>query len=97
MPVIPAIQTFELYTCSIGSFGVYATVNNIDCGAQTAEINFWMYNSMDQGSFGDYADHPAFSLSGMERQVMWWHWTEQHSWGPASTVPGSSSDSDSDW
>lgn len=80
------IQTFELYTCSIGSFGIYATVNSIDCTAGTAEMNIWMYNAMDQGSFGRYASHPLFSLSGMERQYMWWNWTESHSWSP--TPPG---------
>jgi hypothetical protein len=89
-PLIPTIQTFELYTCSIGSFGIYATVDSVDCAAQTAGMNIWMYNAMDQGSFGKYASHPAFALSGMERQYMWWNWTESHSWGAAAPSGGGS-------
>jgi hypothetical protein len=49
-----------------------------------------MYNAMDQGSFGKYASHPAFALSGMERQYMWWNWTESHSWGAAAPSGGGS-------
>lgn len=82
LPVVPAAQTFQLYTCSIGSFGIFATVDTIDCAAGTATMNIWMYNAMDRGSFGRFADHPLFALSGMERQYMWWNWSETHSWGP---------------
>ena len=85
---LAGVQTFELYTCSIGSFGIYATADSIDCAAKTARINIWMYNAMDQGSFGKYASHPAFALSGMERQYMWWNWTEPHSWGPPAPTGG---------
>ncbi len=82
------IETFELSTCSIGSFGIYATVNSIDCAAKTASMKIWMYNSMDRDSFGRFADHPLFALSGMERQVMWWSWSEPCSWGPVVTPGG---------
>lgn len=85
---VPEIQTFELYTCSIGSFGIYATVDTIDCTAKSARINIWMYNAMDRESFGRFADHPAFSLSGMERQYMWWNWKENHRWGTAAVQSG---------
>ena len=98
-PLGPNIQTFELYTCSIGSFGIYATVDSIDCAAKTAEMNIWMYNAMDQESFGRYASHPAFALSGMERQYMWWNWRESHRWsaGPGSAGVGGSGSGSSDW
>jgi outer membrane protein OmpA-like peptidoglycan-associated protein len=76
------VQTFELNTCSIGSFNIYATVDSIDCAAQTARMNIWMYNAMSKRSFGRFADHPAFRLSGMKKQYMWWNWPESHSWGP---------------
>ncbi|WP_054032064.1 eCIS core domain-containing protein [Desulfatitalea tepidiphila] len=93
----PPVQTFELYTCSIGSFGIYVTVDSIDCATQTADMNIWMYNAMDQGSFGQYASHPAFALSGMERQYMWWNWHESHSWGAAPAPGGGSGGGSSEW
>jgi len=96
-PLMPTVQTFELYTCSIGSFGIYATVNTIDCAAKTAQMNIWMYNAMDRGSFGRYASHPVFALSGMERQYMWWNWTESHSWGPSGTPSGGPGGGSSGW
>lgn len=85
--VIPETQTFELYTCSIGSFGIYITVDSIDCAAHTAEFNIWMYNTMDRDSFAAYADDPVFSLSGMASQFMWWNWKESFHWGPAPALP----------
>ncbi len=96
-PMVPSVQTFELYTCSIGSFGIYATVDSIDCAAQTAEMKIWMYNSMDQGSFGRFAGHPLFALSGMERQYMWWSWTESYSWGPPPAGGAGSGGGSSSW
>jgi hypothetical protein len=84
---LPEIQTFELYTCSIGSFGIYATVDSIDCAAKTARMNIWMYNAMDRDSFGQYARHPLFVASGMRRQYMWWNWHELHRWGPVPPAP----------
>jgi hypothetical protein len=86
-PGIPTVQTFGLYTCSIGSFGIYATVDRIDCMAKTARMNIWMYNAMDRDSFGRYASHPLFAASGMERQYMWWNWSEYHRWGPVPFTP----------
>lgn len=86
-PGVPTIQTFELYTCSIGSFNIYATVDSIDCAAKTAGMNIWMYNAMSRRSFGRYASHPLFRLSGMEKQYMWWNWKESHNWGSAP-APG---------
>jgi len=94
---VPEIQTFELYTCSIGSFGIYATVDTIDCTAKSARINIWMYNAMDRESFGRFADHPAFSLSGMERQYMWWNWKENHRWGTAAVQPGTTGGPGGGW
>lgn len=87
-PVMPTVQTFELYTCSIGSFNVYATVDSVDCAAKTARLNIWMYNAMSKRSFGKYASHPVFVLSGMEKQYMWWNWKESHNWGPAPASGG---------
>jgi hypothetical protein len=86
-PVIPEIQTRNLYTCSIGSFGIYATLDYIDCSKNAARINIWMYNAMDKQSFGKYAKDPAFALCGMKRQYMWWNWMEK--WGnpPLSVQP----------
>jgi len=73
-------ETDALATCAIGSFGILATVNSIDCKKNTAELNIWMYNSMDKKSFGMGRFHPRFWGSGMKSQYMWWHWTESHSW-----------------
>jgi hypothetical protein len=85
---VPPVETFALYTCSIGSFNIYATVDSIDCAAQTARMNIWMYNAMSKKSFGKFASNPAFRLSGMEKQYMWWNWSESHSWGPSGTTGG---------
>ncbi|MBK8261206.1 MAG: hypothetical protein IPK80_07670 [Nannocystis sp.] len=79
-PVFPVIQTQNLYTCSIGSFNIYTTVDAIDCAAKTATMNYWMYNSMSKRSFGRFADHPVFSMSGMATQYMWWNWAEYVEW-----------------
>lgn len=86
---IPDVQTNSLYTCSIGSFNIYTTVDAIDCGAKTATMNFWMYNAMSRTSFGRFASNPAFALSGMRTQYMWWNWVETVDWssGTMKTVP----------
>jgi hypothetical protein len=88
-PLIPQVQTRELYTCSVGSFNIYTTVDQIDCGAKTAIMNFWMYNAMSRRSFGRFANHPAFALSRMATQFMWWNWVESVEWtsGPVRTMP----------
>lgn len=91
------IQTWELYTCSIGSFNIYVTVDMIDCATNTATLNIWMYNAMSQRSFGRFASHPAFRLSGMEKQYMWWNWTETISWTGAGTVTTVVPPDSSDW
>ncbi|TKD09144.1 hypothetical protein [Polyangium fumosum] len=85
---LPEIQTEKLYTCSIGSFNIYTSVNKIDCTTRTAQMNFWMYNSMSRRSFGDFASHPVFSLCGMATQYMWWNWVESVDWsdGTVRTV-----------
>jgi hypothetical protein len=82
----PEIQTRNLYTCSIGSFNLYTTV---DCPAKTATMDFWMYNNMSRRSFGQFASHPAFRLSGMKSQYMWWNWKESVDWssGTMRLVP----------
>jgi hypothetical protein len=87
--LLPSAQTNALYTCSIGSFNIYTTVDAINCSAKTATMNFWMYNNMSKRSFGRFADHPAFSLSGMKNQYMWWNWVESVEWtsGSVKTVP----------
>lgn len=86
---LPAIQTRDLYTCSVGSFNIYTTVDRIDCAGKTATLNYWMYNSMSRRSFGRFASHPAFSLSGMATQYMWWNWVESVDWstGVVRTLP----------
>jgi hypothetical protein len=86
---IPDIQTGALYTCSIGSFNIYTTVDSIDCKAKTATMNFWMYNAMSKRSFGRFAEHPVFALCGMKTQYMWWNWVEKISWsaGTVKTIP----------
>lgn len=92
---LPAIQTDNLYFCSIGSFNIYTTVDAINCAAKTATMNFWMYNAMSRTSFGRFASHPAFALSGMKTQYMWWNWVETVDWisGIVRTVPRTSSGS----
>ena len=83
------IQTDNLYTCSIGSFNIYTTVDRIDCTAKTATMNFWMYNAMSKRSFGRFAEHPVFALCGMRTQYMWWNWVESVDWssGAVRNVP----------
>jgi hypothetical protein len=93
---LPEIQTRNLYTCSIGSFNIYTTVDRIDCAAKTATVNFWMYNSMSKRSFGKFASHPVFSVSGMATQYMWWNWVESVDWSSGTMKvlprpPGASS------
>jgi hypothetical protein len=87
--LLPSVQTDALYTCSIGSFNIYTTVDAIDLPKQTATMNFWMYNSMSKTSFGKFASHPAFALSGMKTQYMWWNWVEMVEWstGNVKDVP----------
>lgn len=77
---LPEIQTNNLYTCSIGSFNIYTTLDSVDCTAKTAAMNFWMYNNMSKRSFGQFADDPVFALSGMKSQYMWWNWKESVDW-----------------
>jgi hypothetical protein len=86
---IPEIQTRELYTCSIGSFNIYTTADQIDCGAKKATLNFWMYNNMSKHSFGRFASEPVFAACGMKSQYMWWNWVESIDWsgGTILTVP----------
>lgn len=87
--LLPSVQTDALYTCSIGSFNIYTTVDAIKLTAQTATMNFWMYNAMSKTSFGKFASHPAFALCGMKTQYMWWNWVENVEWasGNVKTVP----------
>jgi hypothetical protein len=87
--LLPSVQIDALYTCSIGSFNIYATVDAINLKARTATMNFWMYNAMSKTSFGKFASHPAFSLSGMKTQYMWWNWLEDVEWttGNVKDVP----------
>jgi hypothetical protein len=88
-PVIPSIQTRNLYTCSIGSFNIYTTADQIDCAAKRATLNFWMYNNMSKHSFGRFADDPVFVACGMKSQYMWWNWVDSIEWsrGPVNTLP----------
>lgn len=88
-PLSTEIQTGNLYTCSIGSFNIYTSVDRINCTAKTAQMNFWMYNAMSRHSFGRFASNPAFALSGMATQYMWWNWVESVDWssGTVRTVP----------
>jgi hypothetical protein len=91
--LLPSIQTNNLYTCSIGSFNVYTTIDAIDCSAKTATMNFWMYNSMSKRSFGRFADNPVFVACGMKTQFMWWNWVEYVDWssGTVKTLPKTTS------
>ena len=91
--IMGGVQTDALYTCSIGSFNIYATVDRIDCAAKTATLDFWMYNSMSRRSFGRFANHPVFFLSGMATQYMWWNWVESVEWtrGMVRTLPSATS------
>jgi len=86
---IPEIQTRNLYTCSIGSFNLYTTVDQIDCAGKTATFDFWMYNNMSKRSFGRFASRPEFRLCGMKSQYMWWNWKEQVDWstGAMRVIP----------
>lgn len=90
---IPEIQTRKLYICSIGSFNLYTTVDKIDNSAKKAKMNFWMYNCMSKHSFGKFANDPVFSLCKMEKQYMWWNWSESIDWssGMIRTIPSATS------
>src|SRR5579862_9272079 len=70
VPVLPDIQTRNLYTCSIGSFNIYTTLDAVDVAAKTATLDYWMYNSMSKHSFGRFASRPEFALCGMATQYM---------------------------
>lgn len=74
------VETQSLHTEAIGSFFIFTTVDKIDCCiSETATIRFWMWNSMDYESFeevGQFLDFPGGPA--MERQVMWWTWTEEY-------------------
>jgi hypothetical protein len=83
---VPAIQTQDLYTCSIGSFNIYTTADQIDCAAKKATLNFWMYNNMSKRSFGKFASEPEFAASGMKSQYMWWNWVESIDWSKGAVV-----------
>jgi len=98
MPItIPEIQTRNLYTCSIGSFNIYTTVDQVDCASKRAKINLWMYNSMSKTSFGRFAKHPAFKLSRMATQYMWWNWSEFIDWSTGAVVTLPSEPNKSKW
>jgi hypothetical protein len=76
----------QLWTSAIGSFGLYVTVDSINCESGSAVLNVWMYNNMDQSSFGNPASWfsaagAAMAWSGgVDPQYMWWNWTEPHHW-----------------
>lgn len=96
LPVkIPEIQTRKLYTCSIGSFNIYTTVDKIDCSVKNAKMDFWMYNSMSKRSFGRFANEPVFFLSKMATQYMWWNWSESIDWssGAIRIIPSAATPS----
>lgn len=78
--ILPAVQTRNLFTCSIGSFNIYTTADQIDCAAKSATLNFWMYNNMSKHSFGRYASEPVFAACGMKSQYMWWNWIDSIEW-----------------
>ena len=83
---IPEVQTEDLYTCSVGSFNIYTTANQIDCAAKNAKLNFWMYNNMSKRSFGKFANEPVFAACGMKSQYMWWNWVESIDWSGGTVV-----------
>jgi hypothetical protein len=90
-------QTDELWTSAIGSFGIYVTYDEIDCCAKTATLSVWMYNAMDRQSFGRFANMWVFRNAGQARQYMWWHWSEEHSWGASPTGKGSGGKGGGGW
>lgn len=95
---MPEVQTWQLYTCAIGSFNIYATVDSVDCTGKTAKMNIWMFNAMSKKSFGRFASHPAFALCKMEKQYMWWNWAESYNWGSAAAPgPAGSQSGTVDW
>jgi len=81
----------NLWYSTIGSFGFFVTVDEIDCCEKKAKLNIWMYNAMTEGSFGK-----TFSLlfwaSAKKPQYMWWNWKEDYDWsdfndGPSNMSP----------
>jgi hypothetical protein len=89
------VQTDELYTSAIGSFGIYVTAEDIDCAHRQCRLRVWMYNAMDRTSFGRYARY--FPGSGMARQYMWWNWEEEHNWSPTPGGGSGESSGGSGW
>jgi len=82
-------QTDKLHTSAIGTFYLFITADEIDCTQRTSRLQVWMYNCMDQDSFGRFVED--FPESGMATQHMWWNWTEEHNWG---STPGSGGEHD---
>jgi RHS repeat-associated protein len=82
----------ELWYAAVGSFGVYVTVDEIDCCNKKAKLNVWVYNKMSQKSFG-LPNVIGYKLltpgaQGMANQYMWWNWKEDYSWTNVSTPTG---------
>jgi len=85
----------DLWTSAIGSFNLYATVDNVDCNCKTATLRFSMYNQMSRQSFGRFAKY--FPFAGQASQHMWWNWTEKYNWGDGSTGGSDNSSGGGRW
>ena len=59
----------QLWYAAVGSFGIFMTVDNIDCCKKTATLKIWLYNSMDKDSF-NWPLVIAYCLSTPGRQGM---------------------------
>jgi RHS repeat-associated protein len=73
--ILSGVSSVLLHRSAIGSFELYVTVDKADrC---RAKLNVWMYNNMDQRSFGDYAPYFKYlTPAPMKDQYMWWNWKE---------------------
>lgn len=78
----------NLWYSAIGSFTFTATVDEVDCCAHSATLNFWVYNCMSSGSFGGRS--PFFPHAGEASQYEWWNWKEVFIWGSGGTSDGGS-------
>ena len=69
-----------LWTSAIGSFGIWVTVDKIDCACKSAKMNIWMYNKMSKKSFGSFGIWLPKFMYKQEDQFMWWNWKVDYRW-----------------
>ena len=70
----------NLWYSAIGDFGLFVTVDEIDCCNKKAKLNVWMYNAMTKESFSKKYSR-FFWASAKKPQYIWWNWKEDYDFG----------------